>query len=415
VDKALLKSVKEFPSLRVGVNGSSYVIERLVTGLPFKRAQIVRTYDVINVWNYTQRHLFPRTPGTAFANCFHCDFGLNRVRLLHLVNTISCSPTPWIVSYEHYLPRWNESSEFGQRLLAKPACRRIIAISQYAVDEMTDALGRSPYRDDILSKLILLKPAQRILVRSIKEKADLPVPVTFTLVGRDFFRKGGLEILRAFMRLKQERVPFHLHLVTTFAYGDYASKSTSDQVRQARQALGGLGDSVSVHRQISNAAVLELLRNSHVGLLPTYDDTYGFSVLESQAAGCPVITTDVCVMPEINTPGIGWVISVPQTEKKIALRSTEPQLRNISATIEEGVYHAALEAIQNPALIAAKAEGALDRISREHDPASITRQTEEVYFDALPSGLTHPIPGGSPPSNPGSERAPQSHPHRSDS
>ncbi|MBP1691243.1 MAG: hypothetical protein H6Q32_595, partial [Bacteroidetes bacterium] len=74
----------------------------------------------------------------------------------------------------------------------------------------------------------------------------------------------------------------------------------------------------------------------------------------------------------------------PQTEKKIALRSTGHQIRNISATIEEGVYHAALEAIQNPALITAKAEGALDRISREHDPARITRQTEEVYFNALP-------------------------------
>ena len=384
MDKALLKSVKKPPSLRVGVNGSSYVIERLVSGLPFERAQIVRTYDIINVWNYTQRHLFPHTPGTAFANCFHCDFGLNRVRLLHLVNTLSCSPTPWIVSYEHYLPRWDVSSDFGLRLLAKPVCRRIIAISQYALDEMTDALRQSPYRDDILPKMSFIKPAQRILVRSVREKTELPSPVTFTLVGRDFFRKGGLEILRAFMRLKQERVPFHLHLVTTFAYGDYASRSTFDQLRQARQVIGGLGDSVSVHNQISNAAVLELLRNSHVGLLPTYDDTYGFSVLESQAAGCPVITTDVCVMSEINTPQIGWVISVPQTEKKIALRSTGHQIRNISAIIEEGVYHAALEAIQNPALIAAKAEGALDRISREHDPASIARQTEEVYFNALP-------------------------------
>ncbi|MCC6396549.1 MAG: glycosyltransferase family 4 protein [Bacteroidetes bacterium] len=383
MNEAYLTSTMETPGLRVGVNGSGYVIERLITSLPFGRAQIVRTYDLLNIWNFTQRFLFPRTPGTAFANCFHCDLGLNRVRLLHLVNTISCSPTPWIVSYEHYLPRWNVSSDFGLRLLAKTACRRVIAISQYALDEMNESLRHSPYRDAILSKTIRINPPQPLLVRSAREKAVLPGPVTFAFVGRDFFRKGGLEVLHAFARLKQERRQFHLHLVTTFGYGDYASRSTSDHLRKARKAIETLGDRVSVHRHIPNPAVLNLLRRSHVGLLPTYDDTYGFSVLESQAAGCPVITTDVCVMSEINDPRIGWVIPIPQTERKVALRSTDQHLRNISAAIEEGVYAAASEAIRNPSLVVAKADGALDRISREHDPLSIMRRTEEVYFEAL--------------------------------
>ncbi len=68
-----------------------------------------------------------------------------------------------------------------------------------------------------------------------------------------------------------------------------------------------------------NQQVLELLKTCDVGLLPTYADTYGFSALEAQSAACPVISTDVRALPEINNTEVGWLINVPKMnwEKRI--------------------------------------------------------------------------------------------------
>ena len=54
------------------------------------------------------------------------------------------------------------------------------------------------------------------------------------------------------------------------------------------------------HKILFNSEVMNILKNTHVGLLPTYADTYGYSVLEAQSFGCPVITTNIRAMPEIN-------------------------------------------------------------------------------------------------------------------
>lgn len=65
------------------------------------------------------------------------------------------------------------------------------------------------------------------------------------------------------------------------------------------------------HTSLSNDAVLEMIKTSDVGLLPTWQETYGFSVLEMQACGCPVITTNVRALPEINPENAGWLIRCP--------------------------------------------------------------------------------------------------------
>ena len=42
------------------------------------------------------------------------------------------------------------------------------------------------------------------------------------------------------------------------------------------------------------------MATSHIGLLPTYNDSYGYSVIEFFSYGCPVITTNILALPEIN-------------------------------------------------------------------------------------------------------------------
>jgi len=119
--------------------------------------------------------------------------------------------------------------------------------------------------------------------------------------------------------------------------------------------------------------------------LPTYDDTYGFSVLESQAAGTPVISTNVDALPEINDDEVGWVIPLLKDRYGQAVRKRTEDRKMISAAIREGVYVALKDVLGRPDIIRKKGVRALDRVARFHDPGAHAQQLYQVY--AAASGM----------------------------
>ena len=44
---------------------------------------------------------------------------------------------------------------------------------------------------------------------------------------------------------------------------------------------------------------MRLIEQSDVGLLPSLDDTFGWSALEAMSQGLPVVGTNICALPEI--------------------------------------------------------------------------------------------------------------------
>ena len=315
---------------RIGVNSLAYPEFRNLVSLPLRNYEFVRSPDIFTILSFVRRR-FRRPPGaTSLYNTFHLDLGINRVKLFHFFNHISALGDPWIVTFEHYLPRWNVHSRIGLRLLAGKACKKIIAISRFASDHQRYFLRLHPdFMGDILSKMCLIHPAQPPLIKEYAEKGLDSEFLTFTFVGVDFFRKGGREILHVFDRLVRERYPVKLRLISSLHYGDYASRTTEEDRREAGAIIDRLKSNVTYYPKPANEDVLRLLVNSHVGLLPTFDDTYGYSVLESQAAGSPVITTDVCALPEINNEQCGWVIRLPRDEFGVARRYTKEERREI--------------------------------------------------------------------------------------
>lgn len=63
-------------------------------------------------------------------------------------------------------------------------------------------------------------------------------------------------------------------------------------------------------KSLPNKKVLELCKKAHIGCLPTLQDTYGYSTLEMQACGCPVVTTNIRACSEINSDDCGWFVPV---------------------------------------------------------------------------------------------------------
>jgi glycosyltransferase involved in cell wall biosynthesis len=369
--------------ITVGHHGTGYVEDRSLPTVPNPDIRFVRTYDAYNVPNFLQRRLFGNSQAISFFNCIHQDFGLNRVDVFHFVNTISAASTPWICTFEHYLPRWNPSSQYGMKLLARPSCKHLLAMSGFARNSQLELLKEHPaLADRILPKITVLHPPQALLVGSYDEKPVWSRPITCTFVGRDFFRKGGLETLGAVASLIQEGHDITLHVVSGLEFGDYATKSTENDLAEARRLLDTMGHHAHMHEEMPNSEVLALLRASHVGLLPTYDDTYGFSVLESQAAGTPVITTNVDALPEINNDEVGWVIPLLKDRYGQAVRKSTENRETISTAIREGVYAALKEALGQPGIIREKGIRALDRVARFHDPGAHAQRLFLLYAAA---------------------------------
>ncbi|MBU1255995.1 glycosyltransferase, partial [Patescibacteria group bacterium] len=66
---------------------------------------------------------------------------------------------------------------------------------------------------------------------------------------------------------------------------------------------------------ISEQEKLELLNNADMFVLPSFYEGFGMSILEAQAVGCPVITSDVSSMPEV--AGQGAILVEPRNIEQI--------------------------------------------------------------------------------------------------
>jgi glycosyltransferase involved in cell wall biosynthesis len=373
--------------MRIGMQGEGYVQERMLGALNRNGNSFVRVYDAVAVALKIQRTLVREVPATAPLNCLHSGLSLPAVDLYHFLNTLSTTSSPWIVSFEHYLPRWNTASRFGLGLLARKQCKHLHAMSDFARKAQMKALAHFPELQETIKKKIgVLHPPQQLIVPEYDAKPLAGDELVFTFVGREFFRKGGAETLRAATRLLNEGFKFTLHVISSLEIGDYITRSTETDRQNVQNLMQAHAPSIMHHGEMPNHEVLNLLAGSHVALLPTFDDTYGFSVLEAQGAGTPVITTNVCAMPEINDDERGWVIQLELNEEGEAEHLHDSGRAAVSARIEKGIYDAMREALTSPERVRAKGIAALRRIASDHDPARYAAAFNEIYRAALDTG-----------------------------
>jgi glycosyltransferase involved in cell wall biosynthesis len=159
-------------------------------------------------------------------------------------------------------------------------------------------------------------------------------------------------------------------------------RNAPDQ-RRARELIDTNRDWITYHTQLDNPAVLQLMRKADIGLLPTYADTYGYVVLEYQAAGCPVITTDIRAMSEINDDLKGCLIGVPKNPLGEAIYTTATDREQISRPIHAGLSRRVQEIFTNRSVITAKAAHALQNIVEKHDPLQVSARFKAIYTEAL--------------------------------
>lgn len=365
----------------IGTDKSGYANLRNITGLPFERYTVRRAPNLYRYPNYLYFRLTSRAH-PYFDNVYR-DWG-SACDVLHFFNSLSLSKTPWITTFETYLPRWAVYGagrvEKGLRLQVKPACRRLLALSECTRRIQEEFLSDWPaYREAIMAKVEVLHPPQSPLLGEIGEKGSLSEELHFVLVGADFYRKGGLEVLRVMERLRKVGKRMQLTIVSRMNAGDYASQAGASEVQEAEKIIGNGASWITHHVQLPNEKVLSLLKEADVALLPTWADTYGYFVLEAQAAGCPVITTNIRALPEINPPVAGWTIEVPLDSWGNGILATATDRKTFQLKLEEQLEAVLEDILAAPELVRDKGKRALERIQGEHDPKRNARRLEQLY------------------------------------
>jgi glycosyltransferase involved in cell wall biosynthesis len=285
-----------------------------------------------------------------------------------------------------YFTENNDRLNAGFNALKSDACKKIIAMSDAAYQYQKSFLESHDVKNTevILNKTITILPAQKPNIQSAIDKKLNPTKFIITAVASNgFFRKGGREIVNAMDYLIDKKFDIHLHLISNFDYGDYASKSTKDEWEIVMKKINKLSSHITCYRNISNEKVIELFKQSHLGLLPTYADSFGYSVLESQSCACPVLSTDVFALPEINNNEIGWLIEVEKHPNRNAIINTVEERLKFSKRLESGLIESISHIYQNTEELKTKSYKCLEHINVQHSPLKNAQVLEGFYNKIL--------------------------------
>lgn len=393
---------KEIKDIRVGLISYAYTSKRNFIG-----ATEAKYVNVRWLYRFTLRYwlnkLFPST--FRLDNAFKSPlFGSFFYDIMHFFNTISYDKHPWITTGGGLVP-WFEKEmqeylfadmdisavknikKMSQAIatVASPYCKAIIVNSHHSFWMEKELLKNFPqYKSSIECKLHMIYPPQKLIVNSLDEKkryVQNNSKIIFMYVGVDYFRKGGLACLRAFESLAEKFNNFKFISIGALRNDvpDVFDKQMEDDARRLISKYNGTW--LEHYDYLPNEQVMEFMKKANVGLLPTYSDVFGYSVLEFQACGCPVITTDVRALREINPQNCGWVFSVGEKTKHNEIKNMnqvieayelEQKLENtIKNILEEGTISD--EMIQN----------SINRILEHHNPEYHQKQLTKIYLDAI--------------------------------
>ena len=342
---------------------------------------------------------FGRTDFFAQTNYF--TLNLKKYPELDLIHTFSrvCLDrnNRWVVTIEKNIPaHFCDEFSLNKKLIRKQAglmasdlCVAMLPISQWAYDYQIWLLSQaaSPEQIEVIrSKMQVLLPPQPVICGEdevIEKHWHIESePLRFLFVGSQLQRKGGLEVLKAFDELSTRLPQFRLDFVGNPENAVVNFYLTNEE-KNYIASLRGKSPWLHFYEKLPNDQVVQLARQAHVGLLPSFGDTFGFSVLEMQACGCPVVTTNRMALPEINSDECGWLLD----SKKVQLLHgddyasySRKEIAELSDTIHTELVQTLEEIIAHPEAIRKKALCARERVSEQHSPEAYASKLKEIYL-----------------------------------
>ena len=123
-------------------------------------------------------------------------------------------------------------------------------------------------------------------------------------------RKGAPDAIAAFAR-----IPARARAGVTFRFVGWGDH---DALRQVA-AAAGVADDIELVPPVAHGEMRAHLQWAQVAVLPSHWESFGFAVVESQAAGLPVITTTSGSIPEVTIDGeTAWTVGAGDVDELAA-------------------------------------------------------------------------------------------------
>lgn len=372
----------------IGIGPRNYNYERLVYGLPVEGVEYVKGAYV--PWNRLGKN--PRLQNTYYFVPYP------KFDLLHLWNGVLLNKRPFVTSFESWLPRVFDSRHNWHykhclaRLMSED-CRKLFAMSDFARNFFLWQ-NRGEIDHSTSKKVEVLYGGVSIPDHALEQRLDRlqrkpEGALRVCLIGHEFFRKGGLPTIRAFERLARELPNLKLVVVSRLQGLDYVSHETrSDEARTVLQRASW----AEWHESLPHQEVMRLIEGSDVGLLPSLDDTFGWSTLEAMSQGLPVVGTNICALPEIivsNINGMSIPIDLAVNRRWIGfgMSSTDPEFKEIrEATyqkIEDGLVANIRKLANSKQLLEKFSINAVEHVRKNFDPNTQGAKLTKAYREFL--------------------------------
>ncbi len=242
-------------------------------------------------------------------------FPFRHADIHHTYNGIVANRAPWVIEVESYLPRYRPMREdhalakWAMRRLASNDCKAILFSSEHTARmnrEKLAAAGVDPAKTAVLYRAVEHYMAP-----------ERPTDVFQVLfVGNGFYRKGGVELLKAFQRLKRPEA--RLRIISSMEI-DWAVLPDEARQQWVRQAIAS-DPRIQWDPGLPHAQVVQCMRRAHVFVNTTFGDTFNNAVMEAMGCQLPVIGSGVSALPEMIEHGHnGFIIDVAdQDSERIA-------------------------------------------------------------------------------------------------
>src|SRR5690606_38846621 len=248
--------------------------------------RVMRTIGISHKTRYWQEYCFRNPPtGYRYARMWDIPWHLagishevlantkyffprTRADLFHTYNGIVVNDRPWVVEVESYLPRFQHMREnhpvyrWALRRLAGPHCKAVLFTSARTMRLRKDRLlaaGVDPAR-------------MRVLYRAVEAFTPVPEdrPFTVLFAGNGFFRKGGIELLRAFQQLPAKEI--RLVIISRLEV-DWGVQPAPEEVAWAERAIAA-DPRISLLRALPQREVVEHMRHADVFVSTTFADPF---------------------------------------------------------------------------------------------------------------------------------------------
>ncbi|RMD98738.1 MAG: glycosyltransferase [Bacteroidetes bacterium] len=371
--------------IRVGYIKNNYNWRRNIFGVPVGNVEHVRVRSAGSILGKVLKRAGLSVP---YAWQLHRSYlSCPQVDLMHLWGTVSLGKVPWVVTTSIGMPMVSMEME-SRRLIADSLCdslcKKIIVYNNFVRDKQISKIAklRPGCESVVREKMVELSPFQEKIVNDYEEKRNyLPDDgyIHLAIVGHLFFQKGGYLLLKVVDDMIRWGYPFKLTIVSRLVIGDSWIDGPVDETLQEAKSIIISNENIKWYAELSNHEVLKLLKSSHVAFLPSQNETFGYFVLEAQACGCPVVTTDINSFPYINSDHCGWIIKTDCTSGD----SPRDGGSSMRECIRDGIRRVLMEIIGNPGIIEEKGVAALRRIESEHDPHKFSEALRKIYEQAL--------------------------------